>query len=119
MGTGSFWNGRRVLFTGHTGFKGGLLSLWLHRLGAHVTGLSLPPPTRPSFFEQTHLRDLVNHVEGDIRDMHTVSKAVEAARPEIVFHIAAQPLVRYSYTNPVETSEIGRASSRARRCQFV
>ncbi|GFZ77959.1 MULTISPECIES: CDP-glucose 4,6-dehydratase [Sphingobium] len=103
MVTASFWNGRRILVTGHTGFKGGWLSLWLHRLGAHVTGLSLPPPTRPSFFEQTHLRDLVNHVEGDIRDMHTVSKVVEAARPEIVFHLAAQPLVRYSYANPVET----------------
>lgn len=97
------WTGRRVLVTGHTGFKGGWLSLWLHRLGARVTGLSLPPPTQPSFFEQTHLRDLVDHVEGDIRDMQTVSEAVEAARPEIVFHLAAQPLVRYSYANPVET----------------
>src|SRR3546814_17746265 len=108
MVTASFWNGRRVLVTGHTGFKGGWFSLWLHRLGAHVTGLSLPPPTRPSFFEQTHLRDLVNHVEGDIRDMHTVSKAVEAARPEIVFNLAAQPLV-----------QLGRASWRERVCQYV
>jgi CDP-glucose 4,6-dehydratase len=99
----SIWKGRRVLVTGHTGFKGGWLSLWLHRLGAHVTGLSLLPPTRPSFFEQTHLRDLVDHVEGDIRDMQTVSGAVEAARPEIVFHLAAQSLVRHSYDNPVET----------------
>lgn len=99
----SIWTGRRVLVTGHTGFKGGWLSLWLHRLGAHVTGLSLPAPTRPSFFEQTHLRDLVDHLEGDIRDMQTVSDAVKAAQPEILFHLAAQPLVRYSYDNPVET----------------
>ena len=99
----SSWAGRRVLVTGHTGFKGGWLSLWLHHLGAHVTGLSLPAPTQPSFFEQTHLRDLVDHIEGDIRDLHTVSDAVNAARPEILFHLAAQPLVRYSYNNPVET----------------
>ncbi|HKX77852.1 MAG TPA: CDP-glucose 4,6-dehydratase [Novosphingobium sp.] len=97
------WKGRRVLVTGHTGFKGGWLSLWLHRLGADVTGMSLPAPTQPSFFEQTHLGDVLHHVEGDVRDMQTVSTVIEAARPEIVFHLAAQPLVRYSYDNPVET----------------
>ncbi|MEO6359688.1 MAG: CDP-glucose 4,6-dehydratase [Sphingomicrobium sp.] len=97
------WNGRRVLVTGHTGFKGGWLSLWLHQMGAEVTGLSLAPPTEPSFFEQVRLRDLVHHVEGDIRDFDTVRNAVAAARPELVFHLAAQPLVRYSYDNPVET----------------
>ncbi len=99
----SSWAGRRVLVTGHTGFKGGWLSLWLHRLGAHVTGFSLPPPTQPSFFEQTRLAGLVDHVEGDVREMQAVSDAIEAVRPEIVFHLAAQPLVRYSYDNPVET----------------
>ncbi|WP_327753142.1 CDP-glucose 4,6-dehydratase [Sphingobium sp. SJ10-10] len=97
------WKGRRVLVTGHTGFKGGWLSLWLHRLGAHVTGLSLPAPTEPSFFEQTRLGDILHHVQGDVRDLQTVSRVIEAARPEIVFHLAAQPLVRYSYDNPVET----------------
>lgn len=97
------WKGRRVLVTGHTGFKGGWLSLWLHRLGADITGLSLPAPTQPSFFEQTRLGDIVHHVEGDVRDMQTVFSAIETTRPEIVFHLAAQPLVRYSYDNPVET----------------
>lgn len=99
----SVWEGRRVLVTGHTGFKGGWLSLWLHQLGAEVTGLSLPAPTQPSFFEQTKLGELINHVEGDIRDLETVQSVVHKARPEILFHLAAQPLVRYSYDNPVET----------------
>ena len=97
------WQGRRVLVTGHTGFKGGWLSLWLHELGAKVTGLALPPPTEPSFFEQTRLGEIVEHVEGDIRDYGTVEALVRASRPEMVFHLAAQPLVRYSYDNPVET----------------
>ncbi|WP_157083106.1 CDP-glucose 4,6-dehydratase [Novosphingobium lentum] len=101
--TTDFWQGRRVLVTGHTGFKGGWLSLWLHRMGAHVTGLALPAPTEPSFFAQTRLADLVEHHVGDVRDMQVVMDAIAAARPEIVFHLAAQPLVRYSYDNPVET----------------
>jgi len=97
------WRGRRVLVTGHTGFKGGWLSLWLHQLGAEVTGLALPPPTDPSYFEQTRLAELINHVEGDIRDAAVVEAAVRDCQPEVVFHLAAQPLVRYSYDNPVET----------------
>ena len=97
------WNGRRVLVTGHTGFKGGWLSLWLTQMGAKVTGLSLPAPTEPSFFEQTRLAELVDHLEGDVRDMATVEAAIRRAQPEVVFHLAAQPLVRYSYYNPVET----------------
>jgi len=99
----SAWQGRRVLVTGHTGFKGGWLSLWLHQLGAEVTGFSLPAPTDPSLFEQTRLAELVNHIEGDVRDMDAVEAAVSAAKPEVVFHLAAQPLVRYSYDNPIET----------------
>ena len=99
----SAWQGRRVLVTGHTGFKGGWLSLWLHQLGAEVSGFSLPAPTVPSLFEQTRLAELVNHVEGDVRDMAAVEAAVNAANPEVIFHLAAQPLVRYSYDNPIET----------------
>ena len=99
----SAWKGRRVLVTGHTGFKGGWLSLWLHQLGAEVTGFALPAPTDPSLFEQTRLAELVNHIEGDVRDMGSVEAAVKAAKPEVVFHLAAQPLVRYSYDNPIET----------------
>ena len=97
------WTGRRVLVTGHTGFKGGWLSLWLNELGADVTGFSLPAPTDPSFFEQTRLAELVTHIEGDVRDLAAVEAAVREAKPEVVFHLAAQPLVRLSYDQPVET----------------
>ena len=97
------WKGRRVLVTGHTGFKGGWLSLWLQRMGAEVTGLSLPAPTEPSLFDQARLAEIVDHHIGDVRDERVVLDAIAAARPEIAFHLAAQPLVRYSYDNPVET----------------
>jgi len=97
-----FWNGRRVLVTGHTGFKGGWLALWLHQLGAKVTGFALPA-TDPSFFDQTRLAELVAHVEGDIRDAAAFEAAIAEARPELIFHLAAQPLVRASYADPVAT----------------
>jgi CDP-glucose 4,6-dehydratase len=97
-----FWNGRRVLVTGHTGFKGGWLALWLHQLGAKVTGFALPA-TDPSFFDQTRLAELVTHVEGDIRDAAAFEAAIAEARPELIFHLAAQPLVRASYADPVAT----------------
>ncbi len=96
------WRGKRVLLTGHTGFKGAWLSLWLHRLGAEVTGLSLPAE-EVSLFRQARVDELVTHVEGDIRDMATVERAMQQARPEVVFHLAAQPIVRESYVTPVET----------------
>ncbi|HEY2617233.1 MAG TPA: CDP-glucose 4,6-dehydratase [Acetobacteraceae bacterium] len=98
-----FWNGRRVVVVGNTGFKGSWLSLWLHRLGATVAGLSLPPPTEPSLFALACLSDLVPTSFGDIRDLGTVRGAFRELRPDIVFHLAAQPLVRRSYREPVET----------------
>ncbi|HEX8057864.1 MAG TPA: CDP-glucose 4,6-dehydratase [Novosphingobium sp.] len=100
--TEAFWRGRRVFLTGHTGFKGSWLALWLTRMGAEVTGFALPAES-PSLFEQARVGDLVHHVEGDIRDLAAVEVAMAAARPEVVFHLAAQPLVRLSYATPVET----------------
>jgi CDP-glucose 4,6-dehydratase len=97
------WLGRRVLVTGDTGFKGSWLCLWLHELGAKVTGLALPAPTEPSLFEQARLGELIHHIDGDVRSYDVVRDAVREAQPDVVFHLAAQPLVRYSYDHPVET----------------
>jgi CDP-glucose 4,6-dehydratase len=95
--------GRRVLVTGHTGFKGSWLTLWLHALGAEVTGFALPPPTDPSLFEDSAVARRCRHLVGDVRDAAAVREAVRIARPDVVFHLAAQPLVRLSYEQPVET----------------
>jgi CDP-glucose 4,6-dehydratase len=98
-----FWAGRRVLVTGHTGFKGGWLALWLQRLGARVHGLALPPPTTPALFDVARIgAGMESHI-GDIRDGTCVADVMRAADPEVVFHLAAQPLVRRSYADPVET----------------
>ncbi|TGU70055.1 CDP-glucose 4,6-dehydratase [Geomonas terrae] len=99
----AFFRGRRVFVTGHTGFKGAWLILWLHRLGAEVTGYALDPPTDPSLFGLAGLKELVHSVTGDVRDQGTLVRELVGARPEIVIHMAAQPLVRESYVNPVET----------------
>lgn len=98
-----FWGGRRVLVTGHTGFKGGWLSLWLQALGARVFGFALPPPTTPSLFDACHVADEMDSRLGDLRDAQQILAATRAAEPEIVLHLAAQPLVRQSYADPVET----------------
>ncbi|HWH12761.1 MAG TPA: CDP-glucose 4,6-dehydratase [Solirubrobacteraceae bacterium] len=100
-----FWRGRRVLLTGHTGFKGAWLSLWLERLGAEVTGFSLGPPTQPSLFELAGLADGMPNVYGDIRDHDAVARVVADAAPEVVIHMAAQPMVRRSFAEPRLTYE--------------
>lgn len=99
------WSGRRVLLTGHTGFKGGWLALWLHEQGARVTGLALPPATEPSVFEQLAIGRRLTSRFGDIREVDAVAAAFAAGEPEIVFHLAAQPIVRLSYDDPVATFE--------------
>lgn len=99
----SFWQGKRVLLTGHTGFKGAWLTLWLNRLGADVTGISLPPNTSPSLFELAGIQASCHSHFCDIRDARAIAMLSAEARPEIVFHLAAQPLVRASYQQPLET----------------
>ncbi len=104
MDNNKFWKGKKVMLTGHTGFKGSWLSLWLQSLGAKVTGYALEPPTSPSLFEIAHVGDKMSksHI-ADIRDLDTVKEKFQEHKPEVVFHMAAQSLVRYSYDNPVET----------------
>jgi CDP-glucose 4,6-dehydratase len=104
--TPEFWRGRRVLVTGHTGFKGSWLALWLAAMGAEVTGLSDGVPTQPSLFELARLGDDVHTIRADVRDADAVRLAVAKARPEVVLHLAAQPLVRQSFRAPRETYEI-------------
>jgi CDP-glucose 4,6-dehydratase len=99
----SFWQRKKVLVTGHTGFKGSWLSLWLQSMGADVAGLSLAPHTSPSLFEISKVEQGMRSYIGDIRDAAFVRGVVEKEKPEIVFHLAAQALVRFSYGNPVDT----------------
>ena len=100
----SFWRGRRVLLTGHTGFKGSWLALWLSELGARVTGVALEPDTTPSLFQQLDLSQrLERHHLADIRDREAFAAITTACQPEVVFHLAAQPLVRRSYRDPLGT----------------
>jgi CDP-glucose 4,6-dehydratase len=99
----AFWRGKRVLITGHTGFKGAWLAFWLQRLGAEVTGIALPAATKPSLFGLLAEESWMHSHEADIRDATLLKTLVQAAHPEIVFHLAAQALVRASYQQPVET----------------
>lgn len=98
-----FWRGKRVLLTGHTGFKGGWLSLWLQSMGADLYGLSLAPPTTPNLFSEARVGAGLKSLIGDIRDYETVRAAFAGFNPEIIIHMAAQPLVRLSYKDPVAT----------------
>jgi CDP-glucose 4,6-dehydratase len=101
-----FWQNKTVLITGHTGFKGSWLSLLLHSLGSDVHGYALDPPTIPSLFEEARISELITSHTGDIRDYNKLVQVLQAINPDIVIHMAAQPLVRYSYEHPVETYEV-------------
>jgi CDP-glucose 4,6-dehydratase len=100
------YRGKRVFLTGHTGFKGSWLTEWLLSLGAEVTGYSLPAPTEPALFVQLGVASRIQHREADIRDLAELSRALGEAEPDFVFHLAAQPLVRHSYTAPRETYDV-------------
>ena len=101
--TPSFWRGKRVFLTGHTGFKGSWLALWLQQLGAQVTGYALPPTTTPSLFELAGVAKYMHSILEDIRNPAALQQALETARPEIILHLAAQALVSDGYTDPVGT----------------
>lgn len=121
---GAVFDGRTVLVTGHTGFKGSWLSLWLQALGAHVVGYSLPAPTEPSNFDLSQIRDGMVDVLGDVRDYSWLYETIEAYQPEIIFHLAAQPLVLHSYTDPKETFDVNAGGTvnileAARQCASV
>lgn len=99
----NFWHGKRVLLTGHTGFKGSWLSLWLQRLGTELIGYSLEPPTEPNLFTLSSVSNGMTSILGDVRDLDHLSRVISEQQPEIVIHMAAQALVRSSYKQPVET----------------
>ena len=99
-----FWSGKKVFLTGHTGFKGGWLAVWLSSMGAKVAGFSLTPNTNPNLYEVAGIAALCEKsVIGDIRNLDDLCDAMKSSNPDVVIHMAAQPLVRYSYSNPVET----------------
>jgi CDP-glucose 4,6-dehydratase len=101
-----FWHEKRVFVTGHTGFKGGWISLWLSSLGAQVKGYALSPPTSPSLFNEAEVSKVIDSQIGDIRDQSTLHESMTVFNPDILIHMAAQPLVRYSYDTPIETYEV-------------
>lgn len=99
----SFWKGKKVFLTGHTGFKGSWLSLWLNSLGADVTGFALDPPTQPNLFEQAGIEGVIRSIRGDIRDYAQLKASLEEQKPEVVLHLAAQSVVKRGYDDPIET----------------
>ena len=99
----NFWLNKRVFLTGHTGFKGSWLSLWLQSMGSNVTGYALNPPTSPNLFEVANVANGMTSIIGDIRDLKTMQNSMKASQADIVIHMAAQPLVRLSYSEPIET----------------
>jgi CDP-glucose 4,6-dehydratase len=102
--TPTFWAGKRVFLTGHTGFKGAWFALWLEQLGAHVAGYSLEPPSQPNLFEVANVRSVIaKHWHADLRDLAALQAAVSRFEPDIIFHLAAQSLVRESYVRPIDT----------------
>lgn len=100
-----FWQGKRVYLTGHTGFKGSWLALWLANMGATVKGYALSPPTNPSLFDEAKVAEKIESHIGDIRDFETLKTSMQSFNPDILIHMAAQPLVRLSYKEPLETYE--------------
>lgn len=99
----TYWKGRKVFVTGHTGFKGSWLALWLEALGADVTGYALDPPTQPSLYEQAQVAGSLRSIFGDVRDFARLKAAIDECRPDVVIHMAAQSVVRRGYEDPVET----------------
>ena len=103
----SFWKDKHVLLTGHTGFKGGWMSLWLQSMGAKVHGYALDPSTKPNFFTSANVAEgMESHTIADIRDTQKIKDLINQVKPEVIFHMAAQPLLRYSYEEPQETYSV-------------
>src|SRR3974390_3249028 len=99
----NFWRNRKVFLTGHTGFKGSWLCLWLKEMGADVTGYALEPPTQPSLFSQAKVQHSLRSIVGDVRDFEAMRGAICDSRPDVVIHMAAQTVVRRGYEDPIET----------------